>query len=386
MDMVKLLELMNRYESSDLYLTNGCPPMYRVDGVVRAAGSVQLEGDKVKELIYSVMNDNQIRDYERDQEVNLALHYQHIGRFRLNAFIQRGTQAAVIRKIKSEIMSIDDLELPPVLKELSLKKRGLILIVGATGSGKSTTLAAMIKYRAENTAGHIITIEDPIEFVHEHSLSIISQREVGMDTASYKIALKNAFRQAPDVVLLGEIRDKETMEATITFAETGHLCLATLHGNNAYQAIERIMNFFPPEQHRQIYMQLGLNLRATVSQRLVPSSTGKRVAALEIMTDSPRIKDLIHKGEITEIREAIEKSNQFGMSTFDQSLYELYRSTKITLDDALKNADSANNLRLRVKLDDQGDFQKQKTNIDQIKQRKRSKTSGGSGSSKLELQ
>lgn len=382
MDMVKLLELMVKYDASDLYLTEDSPPMYRVDGVVRAAGNKSLTQESVKELIYSVMNDNQIKDFESDQETNIALHYKNIGRFRMNCMIQRGAQAAVIRKINTDIMSLDELDLPPVLKDLSLKKRGLILVVGATGSGKSTTLAAMIKNRAENTAGHIITIEDPIEFMHQHSKSIVSQREVGIDTESFKVAMKNAFRQAPDVILLGEIRDKETMESAITFAESGHLCLATLHANNAYQAIERVMNFFPPEQHAQIYMQLSLNLRGTISQRLVPNLNGGRIAAIEVMTDSPRVKDLIHKGEIHELKEAIEKSQQFGMMTFDQSLYNLFRESKISLDEALKNADSANNLRLKIKLDDKGEMVGQKTSY--VKQRTRSTTSGATG--KLELQ
>ena len=378
MDMVKLLELMKKYEASDLYLTEESAPMYRVEGVVRAAGSDKLDADSVKDLLYSVMSENQITEYEREKEINMALHYRQLGRFRLNAFVQRGSSAVVIRRIKSEIETIDDLGLPEKLKELSMCKRGLILVVGATGSGKSTSLAAMIKHRSQASSGHIITIEDPIEFLHQHSMSIISQREVGMDTNSYRVALKNAFRQTPDVVLLGEIRDRETMESTITFAETGHLCLATLHSNNAYQAIERIMNFFPVEQHKQIYMQLGLNLRGIVSQRLVPTKDGGRAAALEVMTDSPRVKDLVHKGEITELRETISKSAQFGMCTFDQSLYDLYRAEKITLEEALKNADSANNLRLRVKLDDQEDFAKRKSSS--VRRGKRSKTSG-----KLEL-
>lgn len=366
MDVIKLFELMKKYDASDLYVTEDSPPMYRVQGIVRPAGNNKLDSEQVKHLIYSVMNDQQVVEFEKEKEINLALHYKNLGRFRLNAYIQRGVPAAVIRRIKSEIQTIENLSLPEITKELALKKRGLILVVGATGSGKSTTLAAMLNHRNANSAGHIITIEDPIEFIHEHALSIISQREVGMDTNSFQLALKNAFRQAPDVVLLGEIRDKETMESVLQFAETGHLVLATLHSNNAYQAIERIMNFFPPEQHKQIYMQLGMNLRSTISQRLIPSIDGNRVVAMEIMTDSPRIKDLITKGQIIELRETIEKSNQFGMQSFDQSLYELYRNHAITLEEALKNADSANNLRLRIKLDDQGDFRqgsKKKKNI-----------------------
>ena len=353
MDIIKLFELMVKHDASDLYMTENSEPMYRIEGLTRAAGNKQMTADDVKELLYSIMTDKQIAEFEANKEINLALEYVNLGRFRLNGYIQRGAVAFVVRRIKSNIETIDDLKLPKILEEISLTKRGLVLVVGGTGSGKSTTLAAMIDHRSKSQTGHIITIEDPIEFIYEHKKSIISQREVGMDTNSYQVALKNALRQAPDVVLLGEIRDKDTMEQALIFAETGHLCLATLHSNNAYQAIERIMNFFPPVQHKQIYMQLSLNLRSIISQRLITGINGGRVAAFEIMTDSPRIKDLIHKGEVTELREAIEKSNQFGMQTFDQSLYSLYKFGLISLEEGLKNADSANNLRLRVKLDDE---------------------------------
>jgi twitching motility protein PilU len=263
----------------------------------------------------------------------------------------------VLRQIKSLIATIDDLTLPQIVKDVSMTKRGLVLVVGATGSGKSTSLAAMIDYRNQHSAGHIITIEDPIEFIHQHKKCLISQREIGLDTESYEIALKNALRQAPDVVLIGEIRSAETMEAAITFAETGHLCLATLHSNNANQAMERVMNFFPAERHPQIYLQLSLNLRGIISQRLVRRIDGGRVAAIEVLLDSPRVKDLIHKALISDLKEAMEKSTNLGMQTFDQALFDLYRSGQISLEEALKNADSANNLRLRVKLSEEGGFE-----------------------------
>lgn len=350
MDMIKLLELMIKYEASDLYITESSPPMYRVNGKVRPAGKKELNAAEAKELIYSVLTDDQVKDFESKQELNIALDYKNIGRFRMNCFVQRCSEGAVIRNIRTRIQSLNELGHPQILKQLVLKKRGLFLLVGATGSGKSTTLAGMIKYRSESSAGHIITIEDPIEFVYQHGKSIITQREIGVDTASYASAIKNAFRQSPDVLLLGEIRDLETMESAITFAETGHLCLATLHSNNSNQAIERIMNFFPPEQHKQIYMQLSMNLRGIVSQRLIPTIDGGRAVAMEIMTDSPFVRDLIAKGNISALKDAIEKGEQFGMQTFDQSLYNLYQKELISLEEALRNADSANNLRLRIKL------------------------------------
>ena len=354
LDISKLLGVMTEHDASDLYLTVDSPPMYRINGAIRPAGNRCLTSDDTELLAKSVMNDKSQREFDEKNEQNIALYYSALGRFRVNIFRQRGSVGLVIRQIRSNILSIDDLELPAVIKDVSMSKRGLVLVVGGTGSGKSTSLAAMIDHRNANSAGHIITIEDPVEFVHAHKKSIVSQREIGMDTDSYASALKNALRQAPDVVLIGEIRDLETMEAAITFAETGHLCLATLHSNNANQAMERVMNFFPPERHKQIYLQLSLNLRAIVSQRLVRSVDGGRVAAVEILLDSPRVKDLVHKAEISEIKEAMEKSTNTGMQTFDQALYDLYKIGKISLDDALKNADSANNLRLRVKLAEEG--------------------------------
>jgi twitching motility protein PilU len=282
--------------------------------------------------------------------MNMAMSLPGVSRFRVNIFQQRGSVGMVIRRIKAEVMSLDELGLPDILKDIVMSKRGLVLMVGATGSGKSTSLAAMIDHRNLTEHGHIITIEDPIEFVHRHKKSIVTQREVGFDTHSFQNALKNTLRQAPDVILIGEIRDTETMEAAITFAETGHLCLGTLHSNNANQAIERIMNFFPLERHAQIYLQLSLNLRSIVSQRLVPSVDGKRTAALEVLIDTPRIKDLIKKGEVDTLKEGMEQGIQEGCQTFDQALFELYKNGKITLEQALVNADSANNLRLKIKL------------------------------------
>jgi twitching motility protein PilU len=350
LDIKKLLSLMVEHDASDLYVTVDSPPSYRVNGTVRPAGNRCLEPEETVQLAHSIMSERQQREFEENSEQNLALYYSSLGRFRVNIFRQRACVGMVIRQIKSAIPTLEELRLPPILKDVAMTKRGLVLVVGATGSGKSTSLAGIIDHRNTNQAGHIVTIEDPIEFVHVHKKSIVTQREIGVDTTSYQSALKNALRQAPDVVLIGEIRDTETMEAAITFAETGHLCLATLHSNNANQAMERIMNFFPPERHKQIYLQLSLNLRAVVSQRLVKTIEGNRIAAVEVLLGSPRVKDLIHKGEISEIKEAMEKSSTIGMQTFDHHLFELYKAGTITLDEAIRNADSANNLRLRIKL------------------------------------
>jgi twitching motility protein PilU len=359
-DVTKFLSVMVEHGASDLYITLDSPPMYRINGVTRPAGNRSLTDDDLKELALSVMSDKQRSEFEAENELNLALYYKSLGRFRLNLMIQRGSIAMVIRRIQGDIPTIDELDLPPVLKDIAMSKRGLVLVVGATGSGKSTSLAAIIDYRNTNETGHIVTIEDPIEYMHSHKRSIISQREVGVDTQSYQKALKNALRQAPDVILLGEIRDETTMESAINFAETGHLCLATLHSNNANQAMERVMNFFPPERHSQIYLQLSLNLRAILSQRLVRTVDGGRVAAFEILTDSPRTKDLIHKAQISELKDAMEKSTNVGMQTFDQALFDHYKNGKITLEEALRNADSANNLRLRVKLSEEGGIEEKK--------------------------
>jgi len=359
LDIGKLLTLMNEHDASDLYLTVESPPAYRIQGVVRSAGTRLLTAEQTSALAMSILSEKQQREFEESSEQNIGLYYNTLGRFRINIFRQRGCVGLVIRRIKNEIPTIDDLNLPVVLKEISLQKRGLVLVVGATGSGKSTTLAAMIDYRNTTTSGHIISVEDPIEYVHPHKKSIVTQREIGVDTEDYHSALKNALRQAPDVILIGEIRDSETMEAAITFAETGHLCLATLHSNNANQAMERVMNFFPALRHRQIYLQLSLNLKAIVSQRLIRTPGGERVAAVEVLMDSPRIKDLIHKGDIHSIKEAMEKGSTIGMQTFDMHLYDLHKAGTITLDEALRNADSANNLRLRIKLSEQSVMEQQ---------------------------
>jgi len=350
MNIRDILKVMVERNASDIYLTEGLPPMYRIEGVTQPVGSVPMTNEMLEALANDVMRDKQKKEFEETNEMNLALFYPDMGRFRVNIFRQRGNVGFVIRQIKVEIVPIDKLGLPPIVKDIIMSKRGLVLVVGATGSGKSTSLAAMIDHRNANSTGHIITVEDPIEFVHKHKRSVITQREIGFDTMSYHAALKNTLRQAPDVILIGEVRDLETMEAAIAFAETGHLCLCTLHANNANQAIERVMNFFPQERHAQIYLQLSLNLRSIVSQRLIPGVDGKRVAALEVMMDTPRIKDLVKKGEIDVIKEAMEQGVQEGCQTFDYVLFNLYREGKISLDQAIMNADSANNLRLKIKL------------------------------------
>lgn len=356
LDITKLLTVMVENDASDLYITVDSPPMYRIQGTVRPAGNKTLSQFEAEALAMSIMDDKKQREFMQFNEQNLALFYPSLGRFRVNVFKQRGCVGMVIRQIKTKILGIDDLMLPETLKDIAMTKRGLVLVVGATGSGKSTTLAAVIDHRNTTSTGHIITIEEPIEFMHEHKKSVITQREIGLDTDSYEVALKNALRQAPDVVLIGEIRSREAMEAAINFAETGHLCLATLHSNNANQALERIMQFFPVERHAQLYFQLSLNLRAIVSQRLIQSTDGARAAAIELLLDSPRVKDLISKGNIAELKDTMEKSINYGMQTFDQALFDLYRAGRITFEEAIKNSDSANNLRLRVKLEEEGAF------------------------------
>jgi twitching motility protein PilU len=341
---------MVEIEASDLYLTVAKPPMYRTEGKIEVGGDHPFTPEELRDIAQAIMNDKQKQEFTETMEMNMAMSLPGVSRFRVNIFQQRGSVGMVIRRIKADVLSVEQMGLPAILGDIVMTKRGLVLVVGATGSGKSTSLAAMIDHRNTHEAGHIITIEDPIEFVHRHKCSIITQREVGFDTHSFQAALKNTLRQAPDVILIGEIRDTETMEAAITFAETGHLCLGTLHSNNANQAIERIMNFFPSERHAQIYLQLSLNLRSIVSQRLIPSVEGKRVAALEILMDTPRIKDLIKKGEVDTLKQAMEQGIQEGCQTFDQALFALYRDGIINLDQALINADSANNLRLKIKL------------------------------------
>ncbi|HEX6727309.1 MAG TPA: PilT/PilU family type 4a pilus ATPase [Nitrospira sp.] len=351
MDVRSLLKVMVDREASDLYLTVDAPPIYRIHGATQPTDAPPFGNEQLEALALALMRGQQRGEFEEKMEMNLALYYKELGRFRVNIFRQRGNVGLVFRHIKADIQTVEQLELPPIIKDIAMTKRGLVLVVGATGSGKSTSLAAMIDYRNAVHQGHIITVEDPIEFVHQHKKSIITQREVGFDTLTFQNALKNTLRQAPDVILIGEVRDTETMEAAITFAETGHLCIGTLHSNNANQAIERIMNFFPVERHAQIYLQLSLNLRAIISQRLIPSVDGRRVPALEIMLDTPRVKDLIKKAEVDTLKEAMEQGVDEGCQTFDHVLFQLYKANKISLEQALINADSANNLRLKIKLE-----------------------------------
>ncbi len=351
MDIKEFLKVMVENEASDVYLTAGTPPMYRIQGVTRPAGKTVLDGDAVKTLAYDIMSDRQKEEFAREMEMNLALGYPELGRFRVNIFKQQGEVGLVVRLINLRIMSIEELNLPNIFKDIIMTKAGLVLVVGASGVGKSTSMAAMIDYRNVNTPGHIITIEDPVEFVHTHKKSVVTQREVGTDTHSFHNALRNALRQAPDVILIGEIRDLETMESALHFAETGHLCLGTLHSHNANQALERIYNFFPTEFHPTLFMQLSLNLRAIISQRLIKTTTGERAAAVEILLDTPRVKDLIQKGEIDTLKDTMFSGNMEGMQTFDQAIYDLYKEGRISYDEAIANADSPNDLRLKIKME-----------------------------------
>jgi twitching motility protein PilU len=348
-DVRTLLKEMVDRAASDLYVTVDSPPVIRIEGVNHTMEGEALTPTEVEALANSLMTERQRAAFEEAMEMNLGISSSKLGRFRVNVFRQRGSVGIVVRTIKMQIPTIDELALPQVLKQVVLTKHGLVLVTGSTGSGKSTTLAAMIDWRNTTTAGHIVTVEDPIEFMHPHKQCLVTQREIGFDTHTYEAALKNTLRQAPDVILIGEVRDRETMEAAITFADTGHLCLATLHSNNANQAIERIMNFFPVERHSEIFLQLSLNLRSIISQRLVPGIDGRRVAALEILVDTPYVKDLIKKGEIDTVKEAMERSVQEGGQTFDQALFTLYRDGRIDAEQALANADSANNLRIQMK-------------------------------------
>ncbi|MCA3131802.1 MAG: PilT/PilU family type 4a pilus ATPase [Betaproteobacteria bacterium] len=346
-----LLRAMVAKKASDLFITAGFPPAFKLDGKMTPVSNQSLTPVHTAALARSLMNDKQAAEFERTKECNFAINPPGVGRFRVNAFVQQQRVGLVLRTITTTIPHFDDLGLPPVLKEVVMNKRGLVILVGGTGSGKSTTLAALIGYRNENSYGHIITIEDPIEYVHEHKNCVITQREVGVDTDSWEMALKNTLRQAPDVILIGEIRERETMEHAIAFAETGHLCLGTLHANNANQALDRIINFFPEERRAQLLMDLSLNLRGLVSQRLIPKKEGKgRAAAIEILLNSPLISDLIFKGEVHGIKEIMKKSREVGMCTFDQALFDLYEAGQISYEDAMRNADSMNELRLAIKL------------------------------------
>ena len=349
--MYDLLRLLLQKKGSDLFITVGFPPAMKVDGKMTPVSNQALTAQHTAELARSIMNDKQAAEFEANKECNFAIAPAGIGRFRCSAFVQQANIGMVLRVITTTIPKMEDLGIPAVLKDVVMTKRGLAIMVGGTGSGKSTTLAAMIGYRNENSYGHIITIEDPIEYTHPHKNSLITQREVGVDTLSWENALHNTLRQAPDVILIGEIRARETMEHAVAFAETGHLCLGTLHANSANQALDRIINFFPEERRQQLLMDLSLNLRALISQRLIPLKEGKgRVAAVEVMLNSPLIADLIFKGDVHEIKEIMKKSRELGMQTFDQALFDLYEEGKISYEDALRNADSVNDLRLSIKL------------------------------------
>jgi twitching motility protein PilU len=346
-----LLDLMVQKKASDLFITAGKPPVMKVDGVLYDISSTKLSADQAREVVLSIMTQKQRDDFDNTKECNFAISYPVLGRFRVSAFTQRDSAGMVLRRIASEIPDSESLHLPQVLKDLIMQKRGLLIFVGATGTGKSTSLASLIKYRNQNSSGHIITIEDPLEYVHPHLGCIITQREVGLDTESYEVALKNTLRQAPDVILIGEIRTRETMQHAITFAETGHLCLSTLHANNANQAIDRILHFFPEDMHPQLFMDLSLNLRGIVAQQLIKRADGKgRYPAVEILINTPLVSDLIRKGEVHKLKELMKNSREHGMQTFDQALYDLYVAGKISYDDALNSADSRNEVRLMIKL------------------------------------
>ena len=347
-----LLRLMVTRNGSDLFLTADFPPAIKVDGKVTKVSPQPLTGAHTMALARAIMNDKQASDFERTKECNFAISPAGIGRFRCSAFLQQSHVGIVLRTIPQEIPTIDSLGLPRVLKDVALTKRGLIIMVGATGSGKTTSQAAMLDWRNENTFGHIITVEDPVEFVHPHKNCIVTQREIGIDTDSWEMALKNALRQAPDVILMGEIRDRETMDLAIAFAETGHLCMATLHANSANQALDRMINFFPEERRLQLLMDLSLNMKALISQRLLPRQEGKgRVAAVEILLNTPLVADMIFQGKVGDLKDLMKRSRELGMQTFDQALFDMYEANLITYEDALRNADSVNDLRLQIKLD-----------------------------------
>ncbi|MEH6583050.1 MAG: PilT/PilU family type 4a pilus ATPase [Halioglobus sp.] len=354
MRITEWLKLLATRNGSDLYLSTGAPPCAKFEGQLMPIGSDILRPGEIKEIAYEIMDPTQQAEFEAELEMNLATSISGYGRFRVNIFLQRNEVGLVARNIVAEIPHWEDLRLPPILTEEVMKKRGLMLFVGATGSGKSTSLAALIDYRNINSSGHIVTIEDPVEYVHTHKKCIVNQREVGVDTRSWHNALKNTLRQAPDVILIGEIRDRETMEHALAFAETGHLCISTLHANNANQALDRIVNFFPEERRAQLLMDMSTNMQSIVSQRLIPTTDGKRGAAIEILLGTPMISELILKGEFEGIKDVMEKSENIGMKTFDSALFELYEEGLITKEEALKNADSANNVRLKIKFSDEG--------------------------------
>lgn len=350
--MRDLMQLMVDKRASDLFITVDFPPAIKVDGKVTPVSKTRLGPENTRALVHAIMNDRQLKEFEATKECNFAVAPARVGRFRVNAFVQMGYTGMVLRTIETKVPTVEGMGLPPVLKDVAMLRRGLVILVGGTGSGKSTSLAAMIDWRNEHSHGHIVTVEDPVEFVHRHKNCIVTQREVGVDTEGWEVALKNSLRQAPDVILFGEIRDRQTMELGMAFAETGHLAMATIHANSANQALERIVNFFPEERRQQLLLDLSLNLRAVISQRLLKRATGAgRVAAVEIMLRSPLIADLIAKGDVHEIKEIMARSNEAGMKTFDQALFELYEAGTVSYEDALRNADSMNELRLRIKLE-----------------------------------
>lgn len=356
MEFEKLLRLMVEKGGSDLFITAGVPPSMKVNGKILPVNKTPMSPEMTRETVHSVMNEQQRREFAENHECNFAISARGIGRFRVSAFYQRNLAGMVLRRIETNIPTLEDLKLPDVLKKLAMTKRGLVLFVGATGTGKSTSLAAMIGYRNKNSSGHIISIEDPIEFIHQHQSCIVTQREVGIDTDSFDVALKNTLRQAPDVILIGEVRTRETMDYAVAFAETGHLCLATLHANNANQALDRIINFFPADRQQQVWMDLSLNLKAIVAQQLIPTPDGKgRRAVIEVLINTPLAADLIRKGEVHELKSLMKRSTDLGMQTFDQALYNLYVQGEITYEDALLHADSSNDLRLMIKLGSETD-------------------------------
>jgi len=370
--------------ASDLFITAGVPPSMKINGRVMPVTTTPLSPEKTRETVLGVMNERQRREFAEDRECNFAISARGTGRFRVSAFYQRNLVGMVLRRIETNIPTIEDLSLPDIIKDLAMTKRGLIIFVGATGTGKSTSLASMIGHRNRHATGHIICVEDPIEYIHQHQSCIVTQREVGIDCASFEVALKNMLRQAPDVIMIGEVRTLETMEQAITFAETGHLCLCTLHANNANQALDRILHFFPAERHNQLWMDLSLNLKGMVAQQLIPTADGKgRRAVVEVLLNTPLAQDLIRKGEVHQLKELMKKSNELGMQTFDQALYELYKAGEITYEDALSHADSANDLRLMIKLgDDKPSLQR--SSADSGRGSDNSQSSSGSYSMKME--
>lgn len=356
MELDRLLSMMVEKQASDLFITAGVPPSIKLHGKIVPVSTTPLSPEKAREIVLSVMNERQRKEFVQNKELNFAISARGVGRFRTSAFFQRNLAGMVLRRIETKIPTLDGLHLPEVIKELAMTKRGLVIFVGATGTGKSTSLAAMIGHRNRNSKGHIISIEDPIEFIHQHDGCVITQREVGIDTDSFETALKNTLRQAPDVILIGEVRSRETMDHAIAFAETGHLCLCTLHANNANQALDRIIHFFPADRHSQLWMDLSLNLRGIVAQQLIPTPDGQgRRACLEVFLNTPLAQDLIRKGSVHELKPLMARSQEVGMQTFDQALYELYDSGEITYEDALAHADSPNDLRLRIKLGSESD-------------------------------